>query len=387
MRIAIVNHYARVVGGADRHCLTLAEGLRNRGHSVAFLSTTHPDNLERSGVFIPLSVSRESKRGASVREQLGIAARAFWNPDAAAGMTALIRDFRPQVVHAHKLYPQLSVAPLAVARRAGIPIVQTVHDYEPVAADWRDHTGGWIDGLEPRVRDRVLNTLLFPVKRTVHRRLVDRWVTVSRFVGEVLQLDGIDARVLRNSTDDVSGPFPPFGDRAGAVFAGTLSREKGLLDVLEVARSRPGLTVTIAGAGPLRETVERQAAEIPNLRFAGHLDRRALGELLRGSRVALMPSRWEDPGPLLTLEAMAEGTPVLAYPRGGLAEYVSDSGGGRVVPESPSDLARACDELTSDPGLWAELSANARRAVCGPHSPEEYLTAIEQVYGEAVERR
>jgi hypothetical protein len=56
--------------------------------------------------------------------------RAIWNREAAAAMRSLIRTRKPDLVHVHKLYPQLSVAPLIVAGRAGIPVVQMLNDYE-----------------------------------------------------------------------------------------------------------------------------------------------------------------------------------------------------------------------------------------------------------------
>ena len=67
-------------------------------------------------------------------------------------MRRLIERFRPQVVHAHKLYPQLSGAPVIAAARAKLPIVQTLHDYEFLAASYLDHRGRWIDRDESRPR-------------------------------------------------------------------------------------------------------------------------------------------------------------------------------------------------------------------------------------------
>ena len=60
-------------------------------------------------------------------------------------MERLVREFRPDVVHAHKLYPQLSVAPVVVAARHRVPVVQTLHDFELVSASLLDVRGGRLD--------------------------------------------------------------------------------------------------------------------------------------------------------------------------------------------------------------------------------------------------
>ena len=145
MRIAIVNKYLHVTGGADRHCRGLAEILEERGHEVVFLTTEGTDAPDRAAVTIPTSVTHDSRAALSMAEQARAAARSLWNPDAAAAMRRLIAEYRPDVVHAHKLYPQLSVAPLVEAARARIPIVQTLHDFELIAASALDARGGWRD--------------------------------------------------------------------------------------------------------------------------------------------------------------------------------------------------------------------------------------------------
>src|SRR5919197_178879 len=145
MRILMVNKYAHVTGGADVNCLGLAEALVRRGHDIALLSTASPQNLFDEGEFIEASVTHASRQRLGAARQVDVARRALWNPSAARAMRHLVGRFRPQVVHAHKLYPQLSVAPVVAAAQAGLPIVQTLHDYELMSASYLDHSGGRVD--------------------------------------------------------------------------------------------------------------------------------------------------------------------------------------------------------------------------------------------------
>ena len=108
---------------------------------------------------------------------------------------------------------------------------------------------------------------------------------------------------------------------------------------------------------PLEAEVVDAAGRLANLEFAGSLDRAGVLALLKGARVSVVPSRWQEPGGIAALEAMSVGTPVVAYDSGGLAEYVGDAGGGRVVEPDVRVLARECEALHADPEGWEQLSA------------------------------
>src|SRR5918995_2025032 len=133
MRVLLVNKYARVTGGADRHVLDLAAVLRGRGHDVRLLSTEGTET-DVAGAFIPPTVTHWNRDQMQPAQRLRVANMALWNRTAASAIRRLLSEFDPDLVHAHKLYPQLSVAPVVVAHEAGIPIVQSAHDYEFISA-------------------------------------------------------------------------------------------------------------------------------------------------------------------------------------------------------------------------------------------------------------
>jgi glycosyltransferase involved in cell wall biosynthesis len=191
--------------------------------------------------------------------------------------------------------------------------------------------------------------------------------------------------VLPNFTDPPGGVPLGFGDRRGAVFAGRLTEAKGVSDVLELARCLPDCAVTVVGDGPLAATVRGAEKELANLEYRGTVDRRDVGELLASARLLLMPSRWQEPAGLSALEAMAAGTPVIAYEVGGLAEYVRDAGGGVTVETRPQALIEACRRLIADEGEWSRCSQRGIAAAKKTHSPQRYLTEIEDVYRAARE--
>lgn len=381
----MVNAYAHLTGGADHHCLALAKGLRARGHQVSFLSTASLKNIEHDGSFVELTVSNHSRNGLPLQRRARVAAAALWNREAANAMRSMIRDHRPDIVHAHKLYPQLSVAPLVVSGHMRVPVVQTLHDYELIAASAIDDHGGWLDRDESRLEYRVLNDVTYLVRRTVHARQVRTWIAISRFLAGIYDRHGISCRVLPNFTDPPRDAPVDFADRRGAVFAGRLTEVKGVNDVLELARCLPEVPVTVVGDGPLSATVRSAAAELSNLEFRGRVDRPEVERLLRSARVLLMPSRWQEPGGLSALEAMAAGTPVVAFDVGGLAEYVRDAGGGLTVEMNSEALIEGCRRMLTNEAEWRLYSERGIAATSETHSPERYFSEIEDVYRAAKE--
>jgi glycosyltransferase involved in cell wall biosynthesis len=386
VRVLIVNKYARVTGGADQYCLLLTKGLRERGHEVAWLSTESARNEESHGVFLPWPAEASGARDVPRETRVKLGSRAFWNPIAAAGMRRALRDFRPDLVSTHKLYPQLSVAPLVMAARRHVPIVQTLHDYDLIAASLYDHRGSRVDRDDPRLLVRALSTSTFPVRRWVHPRCVDVWISISRFVERTYARRGIRSVLIPNGTQGRGSGQQPlaFSAREGIVFVSRLVAEKGVLDVLELARLLPEVPVTVAGSGPLASAVRAEAARLPNLRAPGWVEPGAVLGLVRSARVAVVPSRWAEPSGRGALEAMAEGTPVVAFDSGGLGELVRESGGGRTVPHSAEALATACAEIYDDPGSWELLSRRGIRTIEHERSTELWVDRIAALFQRVV---
>jgi glycosyltransferase involved in cell wall biosynthesis len=266
--------------------------------------------------------------------------------------------------------------------------VQTLHDFELLSAGALDARGGRRDADESKLSYRVANSLTFPVRRLVHARRVTRFVAVSRFLARIYASHGIDADVIPNFAPlggEHAAPLP-FAQREGIVFVGRLAREKGALDMLEIARRLPAVPVALVGSGSLAAQVENAAAEVENVTMTGFLAPDEVRRIVGRARLLVVPSRCHEAASNVALEAMTQGTPILAYPSGGLAEYVADSGSGLVVPSDPASLALAASKALVDEPTWNSMSRAGLAAVEGTHSRSRYGERIERVYEETVSR-
>jgi D-inositol-3-phosphate glycosyltransferase len=186
-------------------------------------------------------------------------------------------------------------------------------------------------------------------------------------------------------------------DRVICVFVGRLSREKGLLDLLEAWRllasaDPPERTWGPASAGPPKRTWGPALAGPPLLLIAGpdmtghawdvgvsgraFVEQHALGtsvrfvgpvadvaSLVRASDLVVQPSHFEALG-LSAIEALASGVPVVASSVGGLLEFIVDGENGRLCPpHDPERLAASVGALLSDEAARARLASRARESV------------------------
>jgi glycosyltransferase involved in cell wall biosynthesis len=380
MRVLLVNKFTRVTGGADLHCLWLAEELRGRGHEVRFVSTADERNLDTEGVFIPPTVTHATRDGMPLRSRPAVVANAIWNRRAAEATKQIVAHWRPAIVHAHKLYPQLSVAPVVEASRLGVPVVQTLHDFELVSAGALDARGGWRDEDDTRASYRLVNSATHPVRRLVHVRRVSAFVAVSRFVADVYRHHGIEATPFPNFVVRQESTPRRFEERAGITFVGRLTEDKGILDVLSLVGALPDVPFTVVGTGLLEQEVRVRAATLPNLTLTGFVEPREVIRIVARARLLVLPSRCHEAGSLAAVEAMSNGTPVVAYASGGLSEYVADAGAGLVVPRDAVTLATNCRRLLGDQTAWEKMSANGLEAARTTHSPDRYLDNLEQLY-------
>jgi glycosyltransferase involved in cell wall biosynthesis len=159
----------------------------------------------------------------------------------------------------------------------------------------------------------------------------------------------------------------------GFCVVGRLSREKGFANALEAARLG-AVALTVAGDGPIGAELR---ARYPEFEFMGRLDALGVAALVERSLAVIVPSVCLENAPMSVLEAMAEGTSVIASAIGGIPEQVTDGVNGLLVKAGDiAAIATAMRRLADEEGLARRLGAEAQRTVAERFSPERHLEGL-----------
>ena len=142
------------------------------------------------------------------------------------------------------------------------------------------------------------------------------------------------------------------------VYAGRLESSKGVEQLVDAFRNRPGYELLIAGDGTLAGKLRSACGDSPHIRFLGGLPKSQLAALLRDADAVISPAWGPEAFPLVNIEAMSCGTPVIARRSGGSAESIERSGGG-LIYDRPEELLTLVDRIACDPELRRTLAARA----------------------------
>jgi glycosyltransferase involved in cell wall biosynthesis len=405
LRILHVNKFLFRSGGAEGYMFDLADLQRADGHQIAFYGMRDDRNepLEYADSFAPHATL--DPLPDSARARVVTAGRMVWNRQAAKGIGQVLDDFRPDVVHLHNVYHQLSPSVLRPIARRAIPAVMTLHDYKLVCPTYLmlDHGslcdacvgGHFSQAIRRRCKDgSLMSSALLATELAIHTRLraygaVDIFVCPSRFMHDTMQRGGVFPDRLRHLPHFATVPeASPSNDTNPVVlFAGRLSPEKAPdLLVQAAAHLPPGLRVEIAGAGLMRPALERLADEVApgRVSFLGRLSKHDLHDRVRSARLVVVPSRCHENQPMSILEAYGLGTPVVATRLGGIPELVVDGVTGVIVePEDPAALAEGIAKVASSMRHAAEMGAAGRELVERAFRPDVHLAGLERLYQEA----
>jgi glycosyltransferase involved in cell wall biosynthesis len=342
------------IGGAERMLIGLAAGLVDRGARVTVACS----------VGGPLEVEAH-RAGVEVRVLGSSLVKRRLDADFTCALTRLIMNEPPDLVHTHM--HASSVAATLALQQSRIPLV--VHEHSE--AGWRDFETRCAAAEAYRRSDAVI-----AVSSAIRRRLVD--------------VDGVPSakiHVIHNalprlpSLAAAGGGLPrPHGPLVGVV--ARLQPEKGVAIFLRaaarLAQSVPDAGFVVVGDGPQRGMLERLAAELGvAVTFLGF---RPDGPALIGELDLLVIPSLSEGTPLVLLEGVAAGVPVVATTVGGIPEQVSDGIEALLVP--PGDdraLADACRRILADRAFGARLVAAAADRL-HQADPEAAVNAVAALY-------
>jgi glycosyltransferase involved in cell wall biosynthesis len=372
--------------------LHVIDGLGHGGAETVMLNELRLVDRDRFAMYV-VSVSDdyhpavlERARSVSERAEI-ISGRALWDPRPVFRLVQLIRRERIDVVHTH--LEGADVVGGAAARLARRPLVSTLHIVHEWRANLRRGRQVLADAAARFLPQRFI-AVSEPVKESHVRRLhldpasIEVLPNVS--LADRSLPDGFDRTAMRAS-------LAPTDDVLLCTVANLIANKK---DVPSLIRAMPlvrdaldcGVTLLVVGDGPQRDELERLADDLgvaSNIRFLGYRDDAI--QILASSDILCHATLFEGM-PMVVLEAMALGLPVVATRAPGVTDVVDDGRTGILVPpRDPKALADAIVRVVEDDDLRKRMVEAAREAIASAHNTAAWTARIEQIYEELARRR
>jgi glycosyltransferase involved in cell wall biosynthesis len=384
----LTTRYPPGPGGVERHVAELAPRLAARGHSVdVYTSDLYREfPLER----LAPSVPREERTGFGAVHRLRV-----WSLPGELhypffrGLGRALDRASPEIVHAHTYGTNQIAVAARHRRRRGTPFVVTAH-FHPI---WSMEGGR----LRRRIRALYDRRLAGPVLAEASRVIVQ--TAEEERLLRSLGLGLPPTTVIPPGFTPLPDPAPGAASFRSAhsipgpyvLFVGRLASNKGLLDLAtafaSIARRDPNLFLVLVGAdGGWGARFDARSAELGisgRVRRIGFLPGDAmLASAYREAALLALPSEYEAFG-LVLLEAMTQGTPVVASRVGGIPEVVTHERTGLLVPpHDPAALADAIGRVLADPAGARRLGAAGRTEVVPRFTWESVAERLDGVYRE-----
>ncbi len=328
-------------GGIEPVVELLCEALVARGHDVTLLAA--PGSRSVARVRTLLEEPHPDAIGSALHESDHVAC-AWAQVDIAAA-----RDHPFDVLHDHSGFTAL-----AMADRVGVPIVHTMH--------------GPFNRWTARFYQRHgRKAALVAISRS-QAASAPAGVRISAVVPNPIAVDRWPLNVEKQDY---------------VLWIGRMTAVKGAHLAIEAARLADKNLVL---AGPVQTGQEQYFCEQiephvdgRRVRYLGEVAGEAKRQLYANAQALLMPVRWREPFGMVMVEALATGTPVIAFPEGAAAEIVIDGENGMLVADE-LEMARAIDQVGA---MGAIDPARCRASVAERYDVAVTATGYERVYRHA----
>lgn len=327
--------------------------------------------------------------------------RSIYNRKAYRIVEEKIKTFRPDVIHLHNFFYVGSPAIFFAAKKHKVPIVQTLHNYRLICPSvYLYHDGDVyeesVDKIFPikAIFKRVCNNSLLQTASIVtitavhkwlgtFRNKVDGFIVFTPFAKQIFAKSSLNVApekffIKPNFTEDFGVSDLPREDFF--LFIGRLSEEKGI-ETLMKATEVYDFSLKILGDGPLRDLVETYAKDNPRIDYVGRKNKPEVIDTLKKAKALLFPSTWYEGMPMVILEALSTGTPVICSDLGNPAFMVEAGVSGlRFEPKNPQKLAEVIELLDKDEDLFQTLSQGARSIYEEKYSPSMNYNRLKEIY-------
>lgn len=387
------NHY--INGGSDRYLFSMGALLEKNGHRIIPFASAQPRNLPSQWEdYFPRSVNFQNPKPSDILNFV-------YSVSAAKAISHLIKSATPDLAHLHIYYGQLTSSILNPLKSAGIPIVQTLHEFKTVCPTYSLFSNGkiceaceghkfWRAVTQRCNRGSFLRSALSATEAYVARWVgaidkVDHFIAVSDFLRDKVISLGLPGNKITTIHNFIDCTYIAPADQPGdyLLYFGRLERIKGIYTLLEAITPLVNIPILIVGDGNEMIALQYEIKQrgLDHVKLLGFKQGVELENLIRGCICTIAPSEWYETFGLTLVESFAHGRPVVASQIGGMTEVVDDGIDGFLVP--PGDVIALRERLAwmaTHPTEALEMGRRGRIKVEKKFSPTRHYEQLMRVY-------
>ncbi|MEW6055151.1 MAG: glycosyltransferase family 4 protein [Bdellovibrionota bacterium] len=365
MKVLIVHVPYEHRGGEDVHVDALVQGYRKIGVTPVL----YPEDRNPPGSLLLKSLASLAP------------------VDSSPGVEKLWEDTQPAYIHLHNVFPILGPRFFRWAIRRNIPLVMTVHNHrffctnglalrnKKICKDCFTSKVAWrpiLHNCNGSWKKSIYHSLALTELRLeeLYSRAIQRFVAPSPYLQAELVKLGIPKErvihilnpVFRFETPAVpktKDAYPSASDHYDVIYAGRLSEEKGIYELIATIRLLPNVRFLIVGDGPERPMVTAAVSELKNLTFLGAVSHETVLDLIGQSRIAVLPSICNETLSTFALEAFFQGKRCVVPALDSTSWLATGDFPGHLAKAGdPQDLARAVQEALGSQSIDSTQKGN-----------------------------
>lgn len=396
MNILLINKFFFLNGGSERVFFQERDFLQKEGFRIIDFSMADARNFSSpyADFFVP-KIDFHSQ--GTLWKKLAQVSRFIHSQEAVKNIEKIVQRERPVIAHLHNIYHHLTPSIIPVLRKNRVKIVLTLHDGKLICPSYLMLNGGktctacegrrfW-KPLVLRCQESLLQGCLLSFEAYWHRirrsyQAVDLFISPSSFLAGLVsrRIPAERIRVLHNGID-YEGTQAHCQDRGYGLYLGRLSKEKGIVTLLEAHQRISGVVpLKIVGTGPLEQELRTKYI---NVEFLGYKSGEELNEVLSRSSFMVVPSECNENCSMAVLEAMARGKPVIGSRIGGIPEQIEEGKTGLLFEAGNlNELAEKMIILAKDHSMRSDFGKRAREKQVSEYSLKKHCEGLLDIYRE-----
>lgn len=411
MKILLVNNHFSNSGGAELYMLNLGNLLKKNGHEVFYFATDRRPYFEEDYKYAEYFPEYVEYQDLSKLQLIKKAFTPFYNTEAERKMKLMLEEVKPDIVHINCIFFKLTPSILKPCYKRNIPVVITTHGpqlicpsvkmmykSEVFCKDKLCIHGNPIHCITNRCCGGSLIKSTGLAAEFTFRKIHGLYNKISHYISPSQALADltIESGINKNKVtcinnfvkDELFEIVPTYGKGDYFLFAGRLSKEKGVRELLEAMKLLPQeINLKIAGVGPEENALKelKKELDLSNVEFLGFITGEELCNLYKNCIATIIPCNWFENFPTSVIESFAYAKPVVGTRIGGIPEMVEDYKTGLTFElKNIEDMAAKIKEIYFNDQLTLEMGRNARKKAESRYRANHYYEKLIEIYNTVV---